>query len=89
MRRIIILKTHNSGSSDSAVEIYIQDKISKSVSALWSTLELAELRMKTWDLLKCEQGQGFGTVFLVRWHTSEEKKKKRRICHWLCIQCLV
>lgn len=43
MRRIIILKTRNSGSSDSAVEIYIQDKISKSVSALWSTLELAEL----------------------------------------------
>lgn len=43
MRRIIILKTHNSGSSYSAVEIYIQDKISKSVSALWSTLELAEL----------------------------------------------
>lgn len=43
--------------------------------------------MKTWDLLKCEQGQGFGTVFLVRWHTSE--KKKRRIYHLLCIQCLV
>lgn len=43
--------------------------------------------MRTWDLLKCEQGQGFGTVFLVRWHTSEKKEGEFTICCVYSVLC--